>query len=110
MEEQRPVGGTERQVPKLVEDDEIGVSEPRGICPGFPWAFINRTVRGSGPVPGRPDSHSDGPFGRLAPRGSRCGLTRTQIDQPCLSPDLSSARERLAVGLCLADACDPRRA
>ena len=46
MEEQRPVGGTERQVPKLVEDDEIGVSEPRGICPGFPWAFINRTVRG----------------------------------------------------------------
>ncbi len=40
----------------------------------------------------------------------RCGLTRTLIDQPCLSPDLSTARERLAVRLCLADACDPRRA
>ena len=60
-------------------------------------------------VSGRPDPHSDGP--RLAaPRGTRCGLTRTPIDRPCLSPDLSSARERLAVGLCLADACDPRRA
>jgi len=47
---------------------------------------------------------------RLAPRGARCGLTHTQIDQPCLSPDLSIARERLAVRLCLADACDPRRA
>ena len=43
-------------------------------------------------------------------QGARCGLTRTPIDQPCLSPDLSAARERLAVGLCLADACDPRRA
>jgi hypothetical protein len=29
MEEQRPAGGAERQVAKLVEDDEIGVSEPR---------------------------------------------------------------------------------
>ena len=47
---------------------------------------------------------------RLAPRGALCGLTHTQIDQPCLSPDLSTARERLAVRLCLADACDPRRA
>jgi hypothetical protein len=28
MEEQRPAGGAERQVAKLVEDDEIGVSEP----------------------------------------------------------------------------------
>ena len=50
------------------------------------------------------------PSVRLAPRGARCGLTHTQIDQPCLSPDLSAARERLAVRLCLADACDPRRA
>jgi hypothetical protein len=42
---------------------------------------------------------------------SRCGLTRTPIDrQPCLSPDLSAARDRLAVRFCLADACDPRRA
>jgi hypothetical protein len=41
---------------------------------------------------------------------SRCGLTRTLIDQPCLSSDLSAARERLAVRFCLADACDPRRA
>ena len=47
---------------------------------------------------------------RLAPQGARCGLTRTLIDRPCLSPDLSTARERLAVRLCLADACDPRRA
>ena len=30
------------------------------------------------------------------------GLTRTPIDQPCLSLDLSTARERLAVRLCLA--------
>jgi Transposase len=30
---------------------------------------ITPTVNGSGPVPGRPDSHSDGPFGRLAPQG-----------------------------------------
>ena len=43
-------------------------------------------------------------------RASWCGLTRTLIDQPCLSLDLSAARERPAVGLCLADACDPRRA
>jgi len=47
---------------------------------------------------------------RLAPRGARCGLTHIPIDRPCLSPDLSAARERLAVRLCLADACDPRRA
>jgi HTH-like domain len=47
---------------------------------------------------------------RLAPRGALCGVTHTQIDRPCLSPDLSTARERLAVRLCLADACDPRRA
>jgi len=47
--------------------------------------------------------------------GWRCkaswrGLTRTPIDQPCLSLDLSAARERPAVRFCLADACDPRRA
>nr|CAD6628298.1 protease [Rhizobium sp. TCK] len=30
-----------------------------------------------------------------------CGLTRTPIDQRVFSPDLSAARERLAVGLCL---------
>ena len=55
-------------------------------------------------------SNTDRPTGRLAPQGARCGLTRTPIDQPCLSLDLSTARERLAVRLCLADACDPRRA
>ena len=55
-------------------------------------------------------SNTDRPTGRLAPRGARCGLTRTPIDRPCLSPDLSAAREHLAVRLCLADACDPRRA
>jgi len=43
-------------------------------------------------------------------KATRRGLTRTPIDRPCLSLDLSTARERLAVRLCLADACDPRRA
>ena len=43
-------------------------------------------------------------------KASRCGLTRTPIDHPCLSPDLSAAWEHLAVRFCLADACDPRRA
>jgi len=43
-------------------------------------------------------------------KASRCGLTHTPIDQPCLSLDPSAARERPAVRLCLADACDPRRA
>ena len=47
---------------------------------------------------------------RLAPRGALCGLTHTQIDHNrCLSSDLSTARERLAVRLCLADG-DSRRA
>ena len=46
---------------------------------------------------------------RLAPQGARCGLTPTLIDRPCLSPDLSTVRERLAVGLCLADACRPAK-
>src|ERR1700719_3418344 len=35
---------------------------------------------------------------KLEPQGARCGLTRIPIDRPCLSPDLSAARERLAVG------------
>jgi hypothetical protein len=39
-----------------------------------------------------------------------CGLTRIPTDPLCLSPDLSAARERPAVRLGLADACDPRRA
>ena len=34
MEEQGPTGGAERQVAKLVEDDEIGVGEPGG---GLSW-------------------------------------------------------------------------
>ena len=29
-------------------------------------------------------------------KASRCGLTHTPIDPPCLSPDLSAARDRLA--------------
>jgi hypothetical protein len=56
------------------------------------------------------DSHSDGRSGMLAPQGAPCGLTRTQIDWTCLSPDLSTPREHPAVRLRLADACDPRRA
>ena len=39
-----------------------------------------------------------GPFGRLALQGSRCGLTRTPIDQSCLSPDLSVARKPCGEG------------
>ena len=35
MEEQGPAGGAERQVAKLVEDDEIGVGEPRRDLAGF---------------------------------------------------------------------------
>ena len=33
MEEQRAAGGAERQVAKLVEDDEIGMGEPAGELP-----------------------------------------------------------------------------
>ena len=35
MEEQRSAGGAERQVTKLVEDDKIGVGEPRRDLAGF---------------------------------------------------------------------------
>jgi hypothetical protein len=35
MEEQRSAGGAERQVAKLVENDEIGVGEPRRDLAGF---------------------------------------------------------------------------
>ena len=35
VEEQRTAGGAERQVAKLVEDDEIGVGEPRRDLPGL---------------------------------------------------------------------------
>jgi hypothetical protein len=35
MEEQGPAGGAKRQVAKLVEDDEIGVGEPRRDLAGF---------------------------------------------------------------------------
>src|SRR5277367_3122888 len=35
MEEQGSAGGAERQVAKLVEDDEIGVGEPRRDLSGF---------------------------------------------------------------------------
>ena len=35
MEEQGPAGGVERQVAKLVEDEEIGVGEPRRDLAGF---------------------------------------------------------------------------
>ena len=33
MEEQGPAGGAERQVAELVEDDEIGIGEPRCDLP-----------------------------------------------------------------------------
>ena len=35
MEEQGPAGGAERQIAKLVEDDEIGVGEPRRDLAGL---------------------------------------------------------------------------
>jgi hypothetical protein len=92
---------------------ELLLLAPRSSYPRLdlsPQRRKERTVNGCRPVPGRPDSHSDGPFGRLVPQGVWCGLTRTPIDQPCLSSDLSAAREHLAVRFCLADACDPRRA
>ena len=38
--------------------------------PGEPTSSTTPTVSMTGQsVPGRPDSHSDGPFGRLAPQG-----------------------------------------
>jgi hypothetical protein len=36
MEEQGSAGGAERQVAKLVEDDEIGVGEPGRDLAGLP--------------------------------------------------------------------------
>ena len=71
---------------------------------------IIRIVNGSGPVPRRPLLTAMDRLVGSGARQTRRGLTRTPIDQTCLSPDLSAARGRLAVGLCLADACDPRRA
>ena len=74
--------------------------------------LITLIVRMSGLVaPERPDSHRDRPFGRLAPQGVP-EWPDPHSDRPrsVLSPDLSAARERLAVRFCLADACDPRRA
>jgi hypothetical protein len=87
-----------------------------------------RTVRRSRPVPGWPDPHSDGPFGRLAPQGVPV-RPDPHSDRPTVSfPGpvgplrwpfhrlrrrnllASSAQERPAVRFCLADACDPRRA
>jgi hypothetical protein len=68
------------------------------------------TVRRSRPVPGRSDSHSDGPAGMLAPQGAPVWFDPNTDRPPCLPLDLSAARERFAVRLCLADACDPRRA
>ena len=63
-----------------------------------------------GQFPGGLTLTAIGPFGRLAPQGVPVWPDPTPIDHPCLSPDLSAAREHLAVRFCLADACDPRRA
>jgi hypothetical protein len=40
VEQQRPAGGAERQVAKLVEDDEIGIGEASGDLPGFSLVFF----------------------------------------------------------------------
>lgn len=45
-----------------------------------------RTVNRSRPVPGRSVSNTDRPFGRLAPQGAPCGLTRIPIDPPVSFP------------------------
>lgn len=59
----------------------------------------------------RPDPHSDRPFSVAGAAGCLGGLTRTPIDHdPCLSSDLSTAREHLATRFHLANARDPRRA
>src|SRR5947207_9942695 len=75
-------------------------------------SFVNQIVRVSRPaVPGRPDPHSDRPFSVAGAAGCLGGLTRTPIDHdPCLSSDLSTAREHLATRFHLANARDPRRA
>ena len=40
VEQQRPAGGAERQVAKLVEDDEVGIGEASGDLPGFSLVFF----------------------------------------------------------------------
>src|SRR5438105_4869954 len=79
--------------------------------PRFHFHFTP-TVRVSRPaVPGRSDPHSDRPFSVAGAAGCLGGLTRTPIDHdPCLSSDLSTAREHLATRFHLANARDPRRA
>jgi hypothetical protein len=36
VEEQGSAGSAERQIAKLVEDDEVGIGEPAGNLPGLP--------------------------------------------------------------------------
>ena len=40
MEEQRSTGGAERQVTKLIEDDEVGIGEPPCDLAIFPLALL----------------------------------------------------------------------
>ena len=40
MEQQRSAGSAERQVAKLVEDDEVGIGEASGDLPGFALVFF----------------------------------------------------------------------
>jgi hypothetical protein len=48
MEEQGPAGGAERQVARLVEDDEIGVGEPSRNLAGLPLVlFLPRALTSS---------------------------------------------------------------
>jgi putative transposase len=68
------------------------------------------TVNGSSPVPGWSDSNTDRPLGRLAPQCVSV-WSDPHSDRPTVSFLGPVGRPgTLAVRLCLADACDPRRA
>ena len=86
----------------------VGYAISRSIDVRLTLAALNATIERRKPPPGcihHTDSQDKRQFPgvpalitmdlppRLAPRGARCGLTHTQIDQPCLSPDLSTARD-----------------
>src|ERR1700719_4841567 len=74
MEEQCPAGGAERQVAKLVEDDEIGVGEPRRDLSGFALKLF--LLEGVDEFDGgeEPDAFAMMLDGLDADRGSEMGL------------------------------------
>ena len=80
---------------QLVEYRRVVNGDLAARAPGCAVASL-RQSEDKRQFPGGPALIARGASVRLAPRGALCGLTHTQIDQPCLSPDLSTARERLA--------------